>query len=66
MLPHFVEQDFRDVLEEIAEHGFALDPAWFAPHVEFRFPTIGSIAVRGMEVELRRALEPWHVLGEEA
>lgn len=66
MLPHFVEQDFRDVLEEVAEHGFALDPAWFALHLEFRFPTIGAIALRGMEVELRRALEPWHVLGEEA
>ncbi|MFQ3622973.1 MAG: transglutaminase family protein, partial [Acetobacteraceae bacterium] len=66
MLPHFVEQDFRDVLEEIAEHGFVLDPSWFAPHLEFRFPTIGTIAVRGMELELRRALEPWHVLGEEA
>ncbi|WP_114374092.1 transglutaminase family protein [Elioraea thermophila] len=66
MLPHFVEQDFRDVLEELAEHGFPLSPAWFAPHLEFRFPTIGTITVRGMTLELRRALEPWHVLGEEA
>jgi len=66
VLPHFVEQDFRDVLEEISEHGFALDPAWFAPHLEFRFPTIGTVAVRGMQVQLKRALEPWHVLGEEA
>jgi uncharacterized protein (DUF2126 family) len=66
MLPHFVAQDFRDVLEEIAEHGFALDPAWFAPHMEFRFPRIGGVAVRGMELEIRHALEPWHVMGEEA
>jgi uncharacterized protein (DUF2126 family)/transglutaminase-like putative cysteine protease len=66
MLPHFVAQDFRDVLEEIAEHGFSLDPAWFAPHMEFRFPRIGAVAVRGMELEIRHALEPWHVLGEEA
>jgi uncharacterized protein (DUF2126 family)/transglutaminase-like putative cysteine protease len=66
MLPHFVEQDFRDVLEEIAGHGFALDPAWFAPHLEFRFPRIGAVAVRGMELEIRHALEPWHVMGEEA
>jgi uncharacterized protein (DUF2126 family) len=66
MLPWFVAQDFRDVLEELAEHGFALDLAWFAPHLEFRFPRIGSVAVRGMELELRHALEPWHVLGEEA
>ena len=66
MLPHFVAQDFHDVLEELAGHGFALDPAWFAPHLEFRFPRIGSVVVRGMELELRHALEPWHVLGEEA
>jgi uncharacterized protein (DUF2126 family)/transglutaminase-like putative cysteine protease len=66
MLPHFVAQDFRDVLEEVAEHGFALDPAWFAPHLEFRFPRIGAVAVGGMELEIRHALEPWHVMGEEA
>ena len=39
--------------------------AWFDPHFEFRFPQIGEIAVRGIGVELRHALEPWHVLGEE-
>jgi uncharacterized protein (DUF2126 family) len=66
MLPHHVAQDFRDVLEELRGLGFAFDPAWFAPHLEFRFPQVGSIAVRDMELELRAALEPWHVLGEEA
>ena len=65
MLPHYCEQDFLDVLEELAALGFRLDPAWFAPHVEFRFPRIGSVAVRETELELRHALEPWHVLGEE-
>jgi uncharacterized protein (DUF2126 family)/transglutaminase-like putative cysteine protease len=66
MLPHFCAEDFHGALEELAAMGFRLDPDWFAPHVAFRFPLIGSIAVRGMEVELRHALEPWHVLGEEA
>jgi uncharacterized protein (DUF2126 family) len=33
------------------------------PHFEFRFPKIGEFAVRGIEVELRSALEPWHVMG---
>jgi len=66
MLPHFVAQDFRDALEELSLLGFALDPDWFAPHLEFRFPKIGDVAVRGMELELRHALEPWHVLGEES
>ncbi|MFP3710589.1 transglutaminase family protein, partial [Paraburkholderia sp. SIMBA_009] len=41
------------------------DPAWFAPHFEFRFPLFGQIAVNGMELSLRGALEPWHVMGEE-
>ena len=64
-LTHYVEQDFRSVLEELGNLGFPLDPEWFAPHMAFRFPQIGEIALRGMGVELRNALEPWHVLGEE-
>jgi uncharacterized protein (DUF2126 family) len=65
MMPHYVEQDFRDALEELGGLGFGLDPDWFAPHLAFRFPHIGEIAVRGTSLELRNALEPWHVLGEE-
>jgi uncharacterized protein (DUF2126 family) len=65
MLPHFVEADFRDALEELASLGFPLDAGWFAPHLAFRFPLIGEVAVRGTGLELRHALEPWHVLGEE-
>ena len=65
MLPHFVEQDFTDSLRELAMLGFPLDPEWFAPHLEFRFPRIGEVTLRGMGLELRHALEPWHVLGEE-
>jgi uncharacterized protein (DUF2126 family)/transglutaminase-like putative cysteine protease len=65
MLPHYVDQDFTDALDELASLGFPLDRAWFDPHMEFRFPQIGETTVRGMNVELRHALEPWHVLGEE-
>jgi len=65
MLPHFVEQDFRDVMAEMNEAGYGFQAEWFAPHFSFRFPTFGDFAVRGMEVELRHALEPWHVMGEE-
>ena len=53
------------MLEELAQPGFPLDPAWFAPHLEFRFPKIGDVTVDGANLELRHALEPWHVLGEE-
>ena len=65
MLPHFLEQDFRDVLQEVDEAGFPIDPDWFAPHFNFRFPKHGDFVAAGVEVELRHALEPWHVMGEE-
>nr|WP_295739411.1 transglutaminase family protein [uncultured Acidocella sp.] len=65
LLPHYAEQDFKDALEELAGLGFPLDPDWFAPHLEFRFPKLGDVSVRDMQLELRHALEPWHVLGEE-
>jgi len=65
MLPYFVEQDFNDVLAEQKAAGYVLDPAWFAPHFEFRFPKYGDFATMGVELELRHALEPWHVMGEE-
>jgi uncharacterized protein (DUF2126 family)/transglutaminase-like putative cysteine protease len=65
LLPHFVWQDFEDVIAELRQSGYPLDGAWFAPHFEFRFPKLGDTAMRGIELELRGALEPWHVLGEE-
>ncbi len=66
LLPQPCLEDLRDALEELGGYGFKLDPAWFTPHAEFRFPKIGAITVRDMNVELRHALEPWHVLGEES
>jgi uncharacterized protein (DUF2126 family) len=65
MLPHFVAQDFGDVLEDLNRSGYPFETEWFEPHLEFRFPQIGEIAQRGIELELRHALEPWHVMGEE-
>ena len=66
MLPHFVQQDFADVLTILTRFGYSMEEAWFASQMAFRFPTIGSIAAQDVELELRQALEPWHVLGEEA
>jgi uncharacterized protein (DUF2126 family)/transglutaminase-like putative cysteine protease len=66
MLHHHARQDFSEVIEEVRALGFPLEAAWFEPHFEFRFPKVGHVALRGMELELRNGLEPWHVLGEEA
>jgi uncharacterized protein (DUF2126 family) len=65
LLPHFVRVDFEDVLAEQARAGFELRLGWFAPHFEFRFPKLGDLELRCGSLELRQALEPWHVMGEE-
>ena len=65
LLPHFILEDFSDVIGEQQLAGFDMSVDWFAPHFEFRFPMLGDIAVRGALLELRQALEPWHVMGEE-
>ena len=65
MLPHFVWDDFNYVLGDLSRRGVQLDPAWFAAHYEFRFPLIGELHSDQLWIELRSAIEPWYVLGEE-
>lgn len=65
LLPHFVQADFHNVIDETRQAGFDLQAEWFAPHIEFRFPRIGTLTRDGIELELRQAIEPWYVLGEE-
>ena len=65
MLPFHVWHDFVDVVGDMQRAGYALDANWFAPHFEFRFPLYGTVGFGNLEIELRQALEPWHVLGEE-
>jgi uncharacterized protein (DUF2126 family) len=65
MLPHFVARDFFDVLDQLREYGYNFENKWFASHLEFRFPKIGSITADEVKLELRQALEPWNVLAEE-
>ncbi|RBP41405.1 uncharacterized protein (DUF2126 family) [Roseimicrobium gellanilyticum] len=66
MLPHFVWNDFSEVVGDLKSSGFEMKSEWFAPHYEFRFPRIGAFSQKDVEVQLRTALEPWHVLGEES
>jgi uncharacterized protein (DUF2126 family)/transglutaminase-like putative cysteine protease len=65
LLPHFVAADIRDVAVDLQRAGYAFEPAWFEPFVEFRFPRFGTVTYDGVMLELRQAIEPWHVLGEE-
>ncbi len=65
MLPHFIWADMVDVVEDLKVHGLPLEADWFRPHYEFRFPKFGTIEAGPLSVEVRQALEPWHVLGEE-
>ncbi|MDR3514706.1 MAG: transglutaminase family protein [Azospirillaceae bacterium] len=65
LLPHFVQQDLADVLADLRDHGYPFDELWFSPHYNFRFPKYGDVTIQGITLELRQALEPWNVLGEE-
>jgi uncharacterized protein (DUF2126 family) len=65
MLPHYVWQDFLDVLGDLLQNGFELEPEWFAAQLEFRFPFCGDVEYEGMKLTLNQALEPWLVMGEQ-
>ncbi len=65
MLPHFLTQDLHEVLHDMNGAGYDLKEDWFAPHLEFRFPLYGSINHGSLILEVRQALEPWHVMGEQ-
>ncbi|MCM2475919.1 transglutaminase family protein [Rhizobium sp. CG5] len=65
MLPQYIWQDFLEVLADLGDHGFDFKPEWFAAQLEFRFPFYGEVEYDSAKLELRQALEPWHVMGEQ-
>jgi uncharacterized protein (DUF2126 family)/transglutaminase-like putative cysteine protease len=62
---HFVREDLKDVVSQLNEAGYAFDINWLEPFFEFRFPHIGRVKFKDVELSLRTAIEPWNVLGEE-
>ncbi|MEP6798677.1 MAG: transglutaminase family protein [Lapillicoccus sp.] len=66
LLPQGAIRDIGAVAADLRAHGLAFEASWLAPFTEFRFPRIGMTRIGDVELELRSAIEPWHVLGEEA
>jgi uncharacterized protein (DUF2126 family)/transglutaminase-like putative cysteine protease len=66
LLEHYVKEDLRSVVQYLNDEGYEFKLDWFDPFFEFRFPLHGMTTIEGMNVEIRSAIEPWHVLGEES
>ncbi len=65
LLPWYVRADIHDVVADLRRHDIDFDIAWLEPFLEFRFPLVGEVELDDVRLELRSAIEPWHVLGEE-
>lgn len=65
LMEHYVKEDITDIVNQLNEAGYPFQLDWFDPFFEFRFPLLGMTKIKTMELELRMAIEPWHVLGEE-
>jgi uncharacterized protein (DUF2126 family)/transglutaminase-like putative cysteine protease len=65
LLPYHIRRDFETILHDLQLSGISMAEHWFNSHFEFRFPVAGTVTVDGMNLELRHAIEPWNVLGEE-
>ncbi|MFN8416356.1 MAG: transglutaminase family protein [Cytophagaceae bacterium] len=65
LLPHYVYEDLKEVVQDLNDEGYGFKMSWFDPFFEFRFPVHGRVMYQNIDLEVRSAIEPWHVLGEE-
>ncbi|WP_339628359.1 transglutaminase family protein [uncultured Maribacter sp.] len=65
LLEHYVKEDIKDIVDQLNDAGYPFKLDWFDPFFEFRFPLYGMVEINAMQLELRMAIEPWNVLGEE-
>ncbi|MFT7030553.1 MAG: hypothetical protein ACJA2C_001951, partial [Marinoscillum sp.] len=65
LLPHYCYKDLSEVVNSLRNAGYGFDISWFDPFFSFRFPFVGELQVDDIHIEMKMAIEPWHVLGEE-
>ncbi|MFT3996823.1 MAG: transglutaminase family protein [Asticcacaulis sp.] len=65
MLGHHVREDLYEVLDFLKGNGYDFSRDWFIPFFDFRFPSLGTVQIGALHLELRSGLEPWPVMGEE-
>ncbi|GAB1857621.1 transglutaminase family protein [Flavobacteriaceae bacterium MHTCC 0001] len=65
LIEHFVRKDINSIVKQLNKAGYAFKEDWFDPFFEFRFPLHGMVTINDIHIELRAAIEPWNVLGEE-
>ena len=65
LLPHYCYKDLNEVVDVLRNAGYGFDMSWFEPFFSFRFPFLGELQVDDIHIEIKMAIEPWHVLGEE-
>lgn len=65
MMHHYIKEDIHEVIEYLNYQDIAVEKKWFEVFLDFRFPVIGEVNVKGIQMTLRSGIEPWIVLGEE-
>jgi uncharacterized protein (DUF2126 family) len=65
LLPYYLWRDLEDVMSFLADRDVALPADAFTPFLELRCPRAGTLDAGDVQLEVRNALEPWYVLGDE-